>query len=120
MTLRRLVLLVGAVLLIAGVVALLVPVTVSGGSGGSSESVGCGNAVASDLSAARSADDRSGGNVPVLNQFIPHSNYVADCQSALSHRRAWSIPLAVIGVLGVAGGLLVSARPGTRAGGIAP
>jgi hypothetical protein len=115
MTLRRLILLAGAVLLIAGVVALLVPVSVTGGNG---ESVGCGNAVASDLSAARGADDRSGANLPVLSEFIPHSNFVANCESALSHRRAWSIPLAVIGVLGVAGGLLVAARRRTTAGGM--
>ena len=106
MNLRRLVLLAGAVLVIAGVIALLIPVSVSGPDG----KIGCGNAIASDLSAAREADDRTGANVPVLNQFIPHTNLVAECQSALSTRRAWSIPLTVVGVLAIGGSLLVRGR----------
>jgi hypothetical protein len=111
MSVRRLVLLVGAVLLIAGVIALLVPVSVSGSDG----KIGCGNAIASDLAPAKSADDKSGANIPVVSEFIPHNNYVASCESALSTRRAWSIPLAVIGVLAVAGGALVQGRAATRA-----
>jgi hypothetical protein len=103
MTMRRLVLLAGAVLLIAGVIALVVPVSVSG----NSQSISCGNAIASDLSAAKAADDQTGANIPILNEFIPHSNYVAQCQSGLSTRRAWSIPLAAVGVLAIAGSLLV-------------
>jgi hypothetical protein len=111
MNLRRLIVLAGAVLLVAGVVALLVPVSVSGPDG----KIGCGNAIASDLSAAKTADDRSGANVPVVSEFIPHSNYVASCGSALSTRRAWSIPLAVVGVLALAGARFVQGRPGARA-----
>ncbi|HZA10671.1 aminopeptidase [Mycobacterium sp.] len=107
MNLRRLILLVGAIALIAGVIALLVPVSVSGANG---QSIGCGNAIASDLSAAKAADDQTGANVPILNQVIPHSNYVAQCQSSLSSRRAWSIPLAVIGVVVIAGSFFVGGR----------
>jgi hypothetical protein len=125
MTLRRLILLVGAVLLVAGVIALLVPVSVSGGNG---ESIGCGNGIASDLSAAKAADERNTVNVPgaipgaqqaqeVVNQFIPPTNYVAQCQSALSTRRAWSIPLAVVGALAIAGAFLVPERRGSVGGG---
>lgn len=112
MNLQRLILLIGAAVLIAGVVGLFVPVSVSGSNG---ESVGCGNAVASDLSAAQSADNQSGANVPVLSQFIPHTNFVAQCNSALSTRRAWSIPLTVIGVLAVAGAFFVGSRGRPRA-----
>jgi hypothetical protein len=108
MSVRRLILLVGAVALIAGIIALLVPVSVSGTNG---ETIGCGNAVASDLSAAREADDTNLANLPVLNQIVPHTNYVAECESALSHRRAWSIPLAAIGAIAVVGSLLVRGRP---------
>jgi hypothetical protein len=111
MTVRRLVLLAGAVLLIAGIIALLVPVTVSG----NGESIGCGNAIAADTSAAKAADDRSGGNIPVVSEFIPHSNYVSQCESSVSTRRAWSIPLAVIGLVALAGGALVQGRSGARA-----
>ncbi len=48
MSVRRVVLLVGAVLLVAGVIAMLVPVsTPPDGNGGS---IGCGNAISADLS----------------------------------------------------------------------
>jgi len=43
---------------------------------------------------------------------VPHTDYVAECQHAVSSRRSWAIPLAVIGLLVVAGSLLV---PRTRA-----
>lgn len=109
MAVRRLVLLVGAVLLVAGVIALLVPVSTSDGSGGS---IGCGNAISADLSAAREANSKTVANVPILNQVVPHSDYVAQCQSSVSQRRAWSIPLTVIGVLVAAGSLVVGGRSG--------
>lgn len=104
MTMRRLVFAIGAVLLLAGVIALLVPVSASDGNGGS---IGCGNAVSADLSAARQVNSKSVANVPILNQVVPHTDYVAECQSSVSSRRAWSIPLAVIGVLTVAGSFAV-------------
>jgi hypothetical protein len=103
MNARRLILLVGAVLLIAGVIALFVPVSVSG----DDESIGCGNAVATDLSAARAENDKDLANVPILNQIVPHEDYVAECQHAVSSRRSWSIPLAVVGALAVVGSLVV-------------
>jgi hypothetical protein len=46
-TVRRLIIAAGAVLLLAGMIGLLVPVSVSDGNGGS---VSCGNGIASDLS----------------------------------------------------------------------
>jgi hypothetical protein len=120
MSLRRLILLVGAVALIAGIIALLVPVSVSGTNG---DSIGCGNAIAPDLTAAREADDKNLANVPILNQIVPHTNYVAECESSLSHRRAWSIPLAAVGAIAIAGSLLVRggpARAGAAGGGLPP
>lgn len=112
MTVRRLVLVVAAVLLAVGVIALLVPVSISDGNGGN---VGCGNAVSADLAGAREANSKTVANVPILNQVVPHTDYVAQCQSSVSQRRAWSIPLAVIGVIGVAGALLVGNRGAVRA-----
>ena len=50
MNLRRLILLVGAVALVVGVVGLLVPVSVPGPDNGS---IGCGNGLAQDSSAAQ-------------------------------------------------------------------
>jgi uncharacterized protein (UPF0333 family) len=103
MTVRRLILLVGAVVLVAGVIALLVPVSVSGTNG---NMISCGNAVASDLNAAREADGGSLQNVPVISQVLPRTNENY-CQTSLSHRRAWSIPLAVIGMVVLTGALVV-------------
>ena len=108
MNARRLILFVGAAVLIAGVVALFVPVSVTG----DDQPIGCGNAVATDLSEARAANDKNLANVPILNQIVPHTDFVAECQEAVSSRRSWSIPLAVVGALVMAGSVLV---PRTRA-----
>jgi hypothetical protein len=97
-TVRRVVLVVGAVILIAGIVGLLVPVSISDGNSGS---IGCGNAVMSDLSTAHDANNKSLANIPILNKIIPHTDFVAECQSALSKRRSWTIPVAVIGGIAV-------------------
>lgn len=113
MTTRRLIVLVGAALLIAGVIGLLVPVSVSDGNGGS---IGCGNGLAADLSGARSANGSTVANIPILNQVVPHTDYVAECESSLSSRRTWSIPLAVVGALVVVGGFLPLGRRGASAG----
>ena len=111
MTVRRLILAVGAALLVAGVIGLLVPVSVSNSNGGT---VSCGNGFATDLSGARSANDRNGANIPILNEIVPHTDFVAECQSAVSSRRMWAIPLTVIGVLGIAGAFVV--RPARTTG----
>jgi len=116
MTMRRLIIGVGAALLVAGVIGLLVPVSISDGRTGSEGSIGCGNAVATDLSAARSANNNSVANIPILNEVVPHTDYVAKCQSAVGSRRAWSIPLAVLGLIAVAGTLL-TARAGAAQSG---
>jgi hypothetical protein len=107
MNARRLILLVGAALLVAGVIALLVPVSITG----DGNSISCGNAVAADTSEAEAANNKTVANVPILNQIVPHTDYVANCQSAVSSRRTWSIPLTVIGLLAVLGSLAV---PRTR------
>jgi len=107
-TVRRVVLLVGAVALIAGIFGLLVPVSVSDGNGGS---IGCGDAMMSDLSTARQANNKSLANIPILNKIISHTDFVAECQSALSKRRLWTIPMAVIGGIAVIAAFFV---PGSR------
>jgi hypothetical protein len=104
MTVRRLILGVAAVLLVAGVIGLLVPVSVSDGNG---SSIGCGNAVVADLTAARNSNDKSVANIPIVNQFVPHTDYVALCESSLGSRRAWTIPVTVVALIGIAGALLV-------------
>lgn len=107
-TLRRLFLLVGAVLLLAGVIGLLVPVSISDGDG---HSIGCGNAVAADSSSAQTANDKHVvADIPVVNQIVPHTDYVSECQSSISSRRAWTIPLAVLGSIVLAASFLVRGR----------
>jgi hypothetical protein len=110
MNLRRLIMLVGAVALIIGVIGLLVPVSVPGPD---NASIGCGNGLVSDLSAAREADNNNPANLPILNEIVPHSNYVAQCQSAVSARRAWTIPVAVVGLVVIAGSFFVGGRAGS-------
>jgi ABC-type Na+ efflux pump permease subunit len=112
-TVRWLIIGVGAVLLIAGVIGLLAPVSISDGNG---HSIGCGNAVATDLSAARSANNTSVANIPILNQVVPHTDYVAQCQSSVGSRRTWSIPLAVLGLIAVAGAVLTGRQGAPRSG----
>lgn len=104
MTVRRLIIAVSAVLLVAGVIGLLVPVQISNSNGGT---VSCGNGIAADLSGARAANDRNGANIPILSEIIPHTDFVAQCESSLSSRRTWTIPLTVLGVVGIAGALAV-------------
>lgn len=120
MNLRWLILVLGAVALIAGTVGLFTSVSVSGSNG---DTVSCGTAVASDLSGARAADNKSLANVPILGQIVPHTNYVAQCQSSLSQQRTWSIPLTVAGAIAAAGALLLrgrGARTKAAAGDVAP
>ncbi len=111
MNTRRLILLVGAVVLVVGVIGLLVPVSVAGPDNGS---IGCGNAIAADTSAAQQADNQNPANLPIINQVVPHTNYVAQCQSAVSGRRAWTIPVAIVGLLVIAGSFFVGGRAGAR------
>jgi hypothetical protein len=112
MTVRRLIIAVGVVLLLAGVIGLLVPVQVSNSNGGT---VSCGNGIASDMTGARAANDSSVANIPVLNQIVPHTDFVAACESSLSTRRAWTIPLTLVGLVAIGGSLLVRRNQGATA-----
>ena len=114
MTLRRFVLVVGALVLVVGIIGVLVPVSVSDGNGGS---LGCGNAAISDLSGAREANNKSVANIPILNQIIPHTDFVAQCQSALSGRRSWTIPVTAIGAIAVVAAFFVRGGRSAASGG---
>ena len=92
-----------AALLLAGVIGLLVPVSVSGGGG----SIGCGNAVATDESAATRATDQGAARNPILHQFVPHTDYGVLCDSSVTNRRIWTVPLAFVGTIGIAGAALL-------------
>jgi hypothetical protein len=114
MNMRRLILLVGAVVLVIGVIGLLMPVSVPGPD---NQNIGCGNAVAADSSAAQQADNQNPANLPIINQVVPHTDYTAACQSAVSGRRAWTIPVAIIGLVVAVGSFFIGGRAGSvRAG----
>lgn len=53
--------------------------------------------------------------MPIPNQVIPHTDVVAQCQSAVSSRGMWAIPLAVIGAVGIAGAVLARRSEGAAA-----
>jgi hypothetical protein len=114
-TIRRLVLAVGAVILLVGIIGLLVPVSVPDAHGGS---LGCGNAAISNLSSAQEANNKSVASIPILNQVIPHADFVAECHSALSSRRSWTIPVAVIGVIALIGAFFGPGARSARSGGV--
>lgn len=98
----------GAAVLLAGFIALLIPVSIPGPDG----SIGCGNAIAADLSAARDADSGNLANLPILNEIVPHTDYAAACESALSSRRSWAIPVTVVGLVVLVGSFFVGGRSG--------
>lgn len=110
MNARRLVLLAGVAALLIGVIGLLMPISVSDGNGGN---VNCGNGIATNLSAARDANNRSVAGIPILNQVVPHTDFVGQCESAVSGRRAWTIPLAVLGLLAAGGSVFAGTRAAT-------
>jgi hypothetical protein len=112
---------IGVVLLIVGVVGLFQTVSVAGPNG---DKISCGTAVSDDPSAAQQADNQNPANLPIINQFVPHTSYVAECESARAHQRSGSLPqtitgvvLAVIGVILVAGAFVI--RGGTGRLGLA-
>lgn len=98
---RRLLWPVALLVLLAGAVVLLAPVSVADGDGGS---IGCGNAVAADFSAALDANAESVATAVIAGQVGPHTNYVAGCRSSVATRRAWALALVFIGAIGAAVG----------------
>jgi hypothetical protein len=99
-------LLVGAVVLIVGVVGLFLPVSVFDGG---SSTIGCGNAVTANQSEARAANDATVGNPPAAGQ-VPHPDFAAECESAISGRRHWAFPLVIVGAAGILVGVLFGGR----------
>jgi hypothetical protein len=97
----RLVMAVGAVLLAAGLLALSVPVSL-GDYDSWGMQVECGNGYYSQLLQATFDDEESArqsarDGAPTAIQ--PNTNYVDRCKSAITHRRAWAIPIAGLGAV---------------------
>ena len=96
---------IGAAVLIAGVVGLLLPVSVWNGS----STVGCGNAIVAEKPAP-SATNLGQISVDVPEQAINHFDYAAACDSAISSRRRWGIPLVIVGTAGLLLGIFYRPR----------
>jgi hypothetical protein len=97
--------LVGTALLVGGLVALSFPFFL-----GSYDKYGvqikCGNGYYAELLQA-SIDDQESASTPT------RPSYVDQCGSALAHRRAWLIPVAVAGALILVPDLVAWARGGS-------
>ncbi len=52
--------------------------------------------------------------IPIPNQIVPHTDFVAECQSALSSRRSRTIPVTVVAGIAIVAALFV--RGGRPAG----
>lgn len=101
MAVRRYLWPVGLAVALAGTIALLAPVSIADGDGGS---IRCGNPVAADISAALDANAKSVATVLTASQGVPHINYVARCQSSLSSWRVGSVALVGVGLIAAAVG----------------
>jgi len=99
-------LLVGAAVLIAGVVGLLLPVSVWNGG---SSTVGCGNAIVAEKPAP-STTNLGQISVDVPEQAVSHPDYAAQCDSAIASRRRWGIPLVIVGTAGLLLGIFYRPR----------
>lgn len=116
LTPRRFARIVGGLLLLGAIVALALPITVKDGPGAGAESVQCGDAFkgvsqdahlrdsGQEIADAMYPEFADAGGVPLAEQ----------CASAVSTRRAWGWPVAVLGVIVLAGSF-VTVAPKPRA-----
>jgi hypothetical protein len=99
--------LVGTALLVGGLVTLCFPVFLA-----SYDKYGvqikCGNGYRTELLQA-SLDDQEAAAAPTR----PTTSYVEQCNNALAHRRAWTIPVAAAGALILVPDLVAWARGGS-------
>jgi hypothetical protein len=101
--------LVGAALLAAGLVALGFPVFLHAYDQWGIQ-IKCGNGYATQLLQA-TVDDQQAASAHVQ----PPTSYVDQCKSALMHRRAWTIPVAAVGLLILIPELVAWSRHGSPA-----
>jgi hypothetical protein len=110
MNLRRLILLVGAVALVVGVVGLLVPVSVPTGQ----RQHRLRQRLGSGFVGGAAGGQQQPGQPADTQPDHPHTNYTAQCHSAVSGRRAWTIPVTIVGLVAIAGSFFVGGRAGAR------
>ncbi|MDO0977052.1 hypothetical protein [Mycolicibacterium frederiksbergense] len=95
MKVRPVIVAAGLVALLVGFVGLVSPVSVSAGE----SVVGCGSALAPDLSAARAHDDAGVSNDRVSGERVIDTDYTRLCGMDLEDRRLWTITLGGVGAL---------------------
>jgi hypothetical protein len=84
------------------------PVSISDSDG---HDIGCGNAVATDTSSAQAANDKNVvADIPIINQVVPHRDYVTECKTSVSDRRTWTIPVAVLGAIVAAASFFIRTK----------
>jgi hypothetical protein len=98
---------VGAVVLAGALVALCFPVYLDAYDRWGVQ-INCGNGYTSQLLQATTDDQDQ------ARRSAPATSYVGKCKSALAHRRAWAIPVAIVGALIVVPELVAWARGGAR------
>jgi hypothetical protein len=101
---------IAVVVLIAGVVGLFLPVSVFDGI---SSTVPCGNAVSVDHVAPNAP---AGPSASAIDRAIPHPDLTAACESAISERRHWAVPLAIVGAVGLVLASFTRVRSGAARG----
>lgn len=103
--------LVGAVALIVGLAFMMMTVTLDAGSIGGGQ-ISCGSAFELDLGAARHEDqvNEIGRTLTGGEAMFDETDHAADCRSAVTTRRVWSIPLAVLGAVMLLGAIVVRQR----------
>jgi hypothetical protein len=99
-------LLIGTAVLIAGIVGLFLPVSVWNGG---SSTVGCGNAIVAEKPAP-STTDVGQISVDVPGPAVSHPDLAAQCDSAISSRRHWAVPLVIVGTAGLLLGIFYRPR----------
>lgn len=109
MKIQRMALLLGVVVVLAGIFGLMAPVSISDGEG---TTISCGNAVVQDTSAARTATEHQLTNLPIIKDFVSHTDYVNECNTAVAQRRWWAIPVTVLGLVVALGSTRI--RDGAR------
>lgn len=99
MSLRSFAGMVAALMIVAAGLALMLPINIAG-------RVSCGPAVNVDASRAASVD-RFENLRPDFTGDRPDSDLAAECESAAASRRGWAIPSGIVGIVVLAGVLLV-------------
>lgn len=108
---RAYIIFVGLSLLVAGFVALCIPIGLDARERGSQ--IVCGTALSPDTDTPDSADrvNSLGRTLSGGERYFKETDYSGECSDKISTRRAWGWPLVGAGALIALGGAVVGIRP---------